>query len=66
MCKRSPEEELQWIICEGTMLPGFLNLEKGRGGTTSLQTVLTEEGPQDTTEGVLNMIRLLLRFILLS
>ena len=56
MCERSPEEELQWIIHEGTVSPGFLNLEKGQGGTTSLQTVLTEEGPQDTTEGVLNVI----------
>ncbi len=56
ICERSPEEEFQWIICEGTISPGFLNLEKGWRGTTSLQTVLTEVGLQDTTEGVLNAI----------
>ncbi len=38
------------------MSPGFLNLEKGQGGTTSLQSVLTKVGLQDTTEGVLTTI----------
>ena len=56
LCSKTPEEELKWIIREGTMSPGFLNLEKDRKCTTCLQSVLTDVGLQDTTEGVLTSI----------
>ena len=41
---------------EGTMSSCFLNLEKTKGQSTSLESVVMDMGIQDTTEGVLTAI----------
>ena len=55
MHKRTPEEEVEWVINEGTMSPRFLNLEKGQKEDT-LTSVLKDNTELISFEDILTAV----------
>ncbi len=57
MFSKTPEEEIQWILQEGTMSSKFLNLEKTRQmNNNNLESVIDDQGQHKSTEYVLSAI----------
>ncbi len=55
MYNKTPEEEVEWVIHEGTMSPRFLNLEKGWRENT-LTSVLKDGTELTSVEDILTVI----------
>ena len=55
MHNKTPEEEVKWVIHEGTISPRFLNLEKGQRENT-LPSVLKDNAELTSVEDILTVI----------
>ena len=51
------EEEVQWLLQEGTMSSNFLNLERKTYPSNSLDAVVDKKGLHSSTEGILTVIK---------
>ena len=52
----TPEDDLEWVLQEGTMAPGFLNLEKKISQTPGIESVIVGDSKFTSTEDILMAI----------
>ncbi len=57
MFSKASEEDIQWIVQEGKMCSGFLNLEKKKYCSKDLESVRDEHGLHTSTDNVLYSIQ---------